>query len=355
MKLGDIAALVGGKLEGAAGMENAEISGVAGLDEAGPRDITYLAKPGYLERAVLSRALCVVVQKYQPALGKTQLVVNKNPQLAFIELLQAFHKKPPEAGGTSPLAFVSGDARICPGATVYPFCYVGAGAEVGARSVLYPGVFVGAGSVIGEDCVLYPNVAIREGVRVGSRVIIHSGAEVGSDGFGFVFHEGRHLKIPQVGGVVIEDDVEIGSCTTIDRATTGNTVIGRGTKIDNLVQIAHNVSIGQGAILVAQAGVAGSCRLGNFVTLAGQVGVGDHVVLEDGTVLGARAAVMPGERLKKGAYLGSPIMPHREFFRSIALFERLPEIYKTLQRLEQKIAELERRVSISDDDEHKRD
>jgi len=200
---------------------------------------------------------------------------------------------------------------------------------------------VGENTTVGKDCMIYPNVVLRENVKVGNKVIIHSGSVIGSDGFGYVFEEGRYHKIPQVGGVIIGDDIEIGSNVSIDRATTGNTIIGKGTKIDNLVQIAHNVKIGENTIIVAQVGIAGSTEVGDFVTLAGQVGIADHVKIGSGTVIGAQSGI--ASDLTKGFYTGSPALPHREWLRAHALFAKLPELYKKIKELEKKIKELERR------------
>ena len=184
-------------------------------------------------------------------------------------------------------------------------------------------------------------MTLRENVRIGNRVIIHAGSVIGSDGFGYVFDEGRHHKIPQVGGVIIEDDVEIGSNVSIDRATTGNTIIGAGTKIDNLVQIAHNVTIGKNSLIIAQVGVAGSTEIGDYVTLAGQVGIVDHVTIESGTIIGAQSGVLGN--IAKGIYSGSPVMPHRDWLKTQAIIAKLPELYKKIRELEGKIKELERR------------
>jgi UDP-3-O-[3-hydroxymyristoyl] glucosamine N-acyltransferase len=227
--------------------------------------------------------------------------------------------------------------------SIHPFAYISDNVTIGRDTIIYPGVFIGEGTVIGDGCTIYANVTIREKVTVGNRVIIHSGSVIGSDGFGYVWEEGRHYKIPQVGGVIIGEDVEIGANVTIDRATTGNTIIGRGTKIDNLVQIAHNVTIGERSIIVAQVGIAGSSEIGNFVTLAGQVGIPDHVKIADGCIIGAQAGVMGN--LSKGIYLGSPAMPHRDWLRSTALFSKLPELNRRIKELEEKVLTLERRNS----------
>ncbi|MDA8388459.1 MAG: UDP-3-O-(3-hydroxymyristoyl)glucosamine N-acyltransferase [Nitrospiraceae bacterium] len=344
MKLSEIERLLGGRLYGD---PEAEITGAAGIEDAGPGDVTFLLKPSLLPQAAASRAACVLVKDRLPVLPKSQLAV-PDPQIAFIRLLELFYPPSPRPAGTSPGAVIGGGAHIDPGAAVLPFVFIEEGARVGRGSVLYPGVFVGRGSEIGRDCTLYPNVTVRERVRIGDRVVIHPGSVIGADGFGYVMRAGEHVKIPQVGGVVIEDDVEIGACATIDRASTGSTFIGRGTKIDNLVQIAHNVRIGPGSIIVAQAGIAGSSTLGSHVVIAGQAGVADHVSIAEGCIVGANSGVMPGTRLEKGAYAGSPVLPHRQWLKAMVLTARLPELEKRLRTLE-------RRFKEDGDDERKGD
>ena len=205
----------------------------------------------------------------------------------------------------------------------------------------YPGVFIGDNATIGDDTVLYPNVTVREGCRIGSRVIIHSGTVIGSDGFGYVQHEGRHHKIPQLGIVCIEDDVELGANVTVDRATFGRTVIKRGTKVDNLVQVAHNVSIGEHSILVAQVGIAGSTRLGHHVIVGGQAGLADHLEIGDQVMIAARSGVnrsLTGNQIVSGA----PVMPHEVAMKAMAVIPRLPELRRQLRDLEHRMLDLER-------------
>ncbi|MDA8155104.1 MAG: UDP-3-O-(3-hydroxymyristoyl)glucosamine N-acyltransferase [Actinomycetota bacterium] len=340
MKLGEIAALLGGRL---AGDPECQITGVSGLDTAAPGDITFLSKKSSREALPETRASCIIVSPdaFTPGAQIFQLEVD-DPQLGFIKLLAAFQKPLNHPRGISQGAVVKEGTGVSAEASLYPLCYVEEGATVGRGSVLYPGVFIGKGSSIGEDCIIYPNVTIREGVSIGNRVIIHAGTVVGSDGFGYTVREGRHVKIPHIGGVTIGDDVEIGACVTIDRATTGQTEIGGGTKIDNLVQVAHNVKIGRGALVVAQAGIAGSSALGDYVVVAGQAGIADHVKIEAGSILGANAGVMPGAELKKGAYAGSPVQPHREWLKSMAVLAKLPELSKKVSALEKKLLELEK-------------
>ncbi|WP_297214190.1 MULTISPECIES: UDP-3-O-(3-hydroxymyristoyl)glucosamine N-acyltransferase [Thermodesulfovibrio] len=336
MKLSEIAEIFNGKIEGDS---NIEISGVRGIDEAGEGDITYLASNKNLEKLKNSKASAVIVKEKIENFSGAQLIV-EFPQLVFSRLLKLFYIKPYQSSGISDKAFVSESSKISPNVSIYPFSYIDDEVEIGENTVIYPFTFIGRGSKIGANCIIYPNVTIREGTKIGNRVIIHSGAVIGSDGFGYIFHEGKHEKIPQIGTVVVEDDVEIGANTSIDRATTGETVIGKGTKIDNLVQIAHNVKIGQNCILVAQVGIAGSSKIGDGCILAGQVGISDHVEIEGGTIITAQSGVMPG-KVEKGIFSGSPIMPHREWLKSNAIFQKLPELYRKLKELEEKIKKLE--------------
>ncbi|MBM4141249.1 MAG: UDP-3-O-(3-hydroxymyristoyl)glucosamine N-acyltransferase [Nitrospira sp.] len=337
MKVKEIAVLLNGEV---IGNPDVEITGVSGINDAREGDITFLSTSSYKKYLSECRASCVMVKEPITGFSVTQLKVS-NPHLAFAKLLGLFYLKPQEPVGISRNAIVSDKANIGQDVSIFPFSYISDGASVGDHTVIYPNVFVGENTTIGRECTIYPNVVLRENVTIGNKVIIHSGSVIGSDGFGYIFEEGKHYKIPQVGGVVIEDDVEIGSNVSVDRATTGNTIIGRGTKIDNLVQIGHNVKIGMNCIIVGQVGIAGSTEIGDFVTLAGQVGVVDHVKVESGTMIGAQSGVL-GD-VSKGVYTGSPIMPHREWLKAQAIFSKLPELYKKIKELEKRIEELERR------------
>lgn len=336
MKLKDVAVLLNGEISGD---QDVEIFGVAGITEAKEGDITFLSDLRLAKDCSQIEASAVIVRDFIPNLGKSQVVV-RNPQYAFAKLLEHFYVKPAGFAGISDLAFVSKSAMVAADVSIYPWAYISDDAVIKAGTVIFPGVFVGSGAVIGERCIMYPNVTVRENVTIGNGVIIHPGAVIGSDGFGYVFEEGRHYKIPQVGGVIIGDNVEIGSNVSIDRATTGHTVIGKGTKIDNLVQIAHNVVVGENSVIVAQTGIAGSSRVGSYVALAGQVGIADHVKIGDRCRIGAQSGVM-GD-LTDGVYSGSPAMQHRDWLRSVSLFAKLPELSKRIKQLEEKIKILER-------------
>jgi len=336
VKLKDIASLLNGEI---IGDESIEITGVSGINEAGKGDITFISAKKYAKDAPGCGASCIIVKEPIADLALSQLKV-PDPYLAFAKLLEHFYVSTRQPSGISKDAFVSDKAEIADGVSISPLCFISDGVSIGSGTIISPFVFIGENSVIGEKCIIYPHVTIREGIKIGNGVIIHSGAVIGSDGFGYVFHEGRHFKIPQVGGVVIGDTVEIGSNASIDRATTGNTIIGKGTKIDNLAQIAHNVKIGDNTIVVAQVGIGGSTEIGDYVILGGQVGVADHTRIDSGAMIGAQSGVMGN--VPKGAYSGSPAIPHRDWLKAQAVFAKLPEIQKKLRQLEEKLMELER-------------
>lgn len=335
MKLSELASLVSGRI---AGNPDTEVKGISGIHEAEEGEATFLSDKRLINECAKSKASCVLVRDHIKEIDKPQVIVN-NPHYAFAQLLEHFYIRPPDYTGISPMAFVSDKAKISADVSVGHFSHISDKAEIGKGTFIHPGVFVGESSTIGSGCLIYPNVVIREGVTIGNRVIIHSGVVIGSDGFGYVFEQGRHNKIPQVGGVIIGDDVEIGANVTIDRATTDNTIIGSGTKIDNLVQIGHNVKIGTNCIIVAQVGVGGSTDIGNYVVIGGQTGVSDHAKIDDGCMIGAKSGVLG--HLTKGVYSGSPVIPHRDWLRATSLFAKLPEFAKRLKELEKKINKLE--------------
>ncbi len=339
MRLGEVAERLACRLEGDGDLE---IRGVRGLEDAGPQDLSFVAHERNLDRLPDSSAGAVILAEGWPTVQRPVLR-SANPVLVFARALSLFHPASAPAAGVHPSAVVAADARVAAGASVGPLTVVGAGAEVGAGTVLEAQVFIGAGVRIGRNCRLYPQVVVREGVSLGDGVIIHSGAVLGADGFGYARDGERHVKIPQIGRVVVEDEVEIGANVTIDRATLGETRVGRGTKIDNLVQIAHNVRIGAHTIIVAQVGVSGSARIGSRVTLAGQVGVVDHVDIGDDVIVGAQAGVT--KDVPPGAILlGSPAIPHTDFKRQLAAVARLLETRKQVRALEERLASLEARL-----------
>jgi UDP-3-O-[3-hydroxymyristoyl] glucosamine N-acyltransferase len=334
--LGELAALVGGSAEGDPALV---ITGVAGLQEAQPGEITFVAQPKYLRLLETAKASAIIVDRTMPA-DRPAIRVDQ-PYRAFATLLTCFYPRPrPDTGIRTPVA-LGERVRLGHEVTLLPFVTLSDDVTIGDRVVLYPGVFVGQGSSIGTDSVIYANVTIYDRVSIGRQVVIHAGAVIGADGFGYVpGQDGQHYKIPQVGGVRVEDDVEIGANVCIDRATVGETLIRRGTKIDNLVHIAHNVEVGEDNLLLAQVGISGSCRLGTHVTLAGQVGVIDHVHIGDHATVIAQAGIAKDVE-PRAIMAGSVAMPHPVWRRVQAATPRLPELLRTVAALERRIATLE--------------
>jgi len=340
--LGELAVALGATLEGDPGRR---VSGIAALDTAGPEQISFLIDNRYRPAAEASRAGALLVAESMSGLSGP-LLRTSAPQKALVALLTLFHPASAPPAGIDPSAIVARDARVDPSASVGALAMIGAGAVIGPRARIHPMVYVGAGVEVGEDSVLHPRVVLCEGVRLGCRVNVQAGAVVGGDGFGYVFDGAGHRKIPQVGIVVIEDDVDIGANTTIDRAMLGRTIIRRGTKIDNLVQVGHNVEIGEHSIIVAQVGISGSCRLGRGVVAAGQVGFADHLTIGDGAVLGAQAGVH--EDVPAGdRRLGTPAVPMLQAKRLFATQKHLPDMSRRLRAAERRLEELETRLGIA--------
>ncbi len=328
-KLADLAASIGATIRGDA---DRLVDGIAPLDTAGPGDVSFLSNPRYLDEARRTRAGAVIVGPGVELPGVTLLIV-PDPYLALAEVLEMFHPARRPAGGVSPNAVIGESCEMGKDVVVGPGAVVGDRCRLGARSVVMPGAVLGAGVTVGEDTTIHPNVTVYDNCVLGSRVVIHAGSVIGSDGFGFARDGRRHRKIPQIGNVVVEDDVEIGAGVTVDRATFGSTVIGKGTKIDNLVQIGHNVQIGENGLLVAQSGISGSTRLGDDVTFAGQSGAVGHLRIGDGAVVGAKSAVT--RNLEPGEFvIGHPAITAAAWKRAVALFARLPELRRRLLRLE---------------------
>lgn len=332
-----IAERIGGRV---IGDPTVTVSGLGSLDDACEGQITFLANPKYAAKVATTRATAVILPPGAEAFGKN-VVETRDPYLAFAKVLTLFYVTPPPRCGVMAGAFVSPDAVLGKEISVYPGAYIAAGVKIGDRVAIHPGVVIYEGVTIGDDVTLYANVSIRERCRIGNRVIIHNGAVIGSDGFGYA-PEGRgYFKIPQIGIVVLEDDVEIGANTTIDRAAIDRTIIRRGTKIDNLVQIAHNCVIGEDTAIAAQTGIAGSTMIGNHVTVGGQVGIVGHLKIGDNTMFGAKTGVM-SHIDRPGAFSGSPAIPHKDWLRASAVYARLPELKKTVSSLEKRLAELEK-------------
>jgi len=337
--LAELAARVGGEVQGDGALR---VEGVGPLEEAGPSRLSFFSNKKYRKAFEATRAGAVVVDRDTEVPAGRTVLRAPNAYLAFAKISTLFHPPREALPEVSPLAAVHPTAHVDPGAQVMPLACVGPGARVGARSIVFPGAHVGEEARVGEDCVVYHNVVIRERCVVGNRVILQPGCVIGSDGFGFALDmEGdgrgpRHYKVPQVGVVVVEDDVEIGANACVDRATLGTTRIGRGAKIDNLVQIAHNVEVGPLSIIAAQVGIAGSAKLGMGVVVWGQAGVVGHVSLGDRAEILAQAGV--GEDLEPGARVaGSPATPDVQWARNMSVFNKLTEMRRELRELRREV------------------
>lgn len=329
---GELAEYLGAKLEGAAG---ARISGVASPERAGATDLIYIDSARHAERAATSTSRCVIAPPGTSLSGKT-ILESPHPKFAFAKAaawLAPIHA--PQAG-VHATAVIASPTKIATNVCVGPYVVVEQGAEIGAGTMIEAFCFIGQNVRIGENCHLHPRVTLYAGAHLGDRVEVHSGAVIGSDGFGYVFGEGSHLKFPQIGAVKIADDVEIGANTTVDRGSLEDTYISRGAKIDNLVQIAHNVRIGEHSVIAAQTGVSGSSTLGREVIVGGQVGIADHCDIRDRAILGAQAGIPTGKTIHTGQTVwGTPARPLRKFKEQYAWFARLPELADRVRRLEQ--------------------
>ena len=316
--LKEIAELVKGKVEGD---PEKIIKGVNSLESATPDEISFFSNPRYLEKARNSKAGAILVREKTGLEGKNLVLVD-DPYLAVCILLDEFYPSTRRFEGISSLAFVHPSASIGEGVSILPFSYIGKNTKIGENTFIGSHVYIGDEVEIGKECVIYPMVSIYSYCSIGDRCIIHSGVVIGSDGFGFAWDKDRYRKINHIGRVVIEEDVEIGSNTTIDRATFGETRIGKGTKIDNLVQIGHNVKIGKNCAIVAQVGISGSTEIGDNVIIGGQVGIVGHIKIEDNVKIGAKSGVH--RDLRKGEIVsGIPVLPHKEWLKLNLIFQRL--------------------------------
>lgn len=334
LTVSELAALVGGQFASDADA-SLRISGAAAVTDAGEGHVTFFGNSKYLPQLKASRASAALVPlDFNESIPAIAIRV-ENPSLAFARLLENFAPAPVRfAPGVHPTAVVSPRAVLGENVSIQPYVVIESGVKLGANTVIGAHGYIGNDAVIGPDCFLAPRVTVGARCLVGARVIIHSGAVLGSDGFGFEFSGGRHVKIPQTGIVQVDDDVEIGANTTIDRARFGRTWIGEGTKIDNLVQIAHNVVVGKHCLIVAQTGISGSTRLGNYVTLAGQVGVVGHIEIGDKVIVGAQGGVTKS-LASAGPYWGVPAEPMKEALAHVALTRRLPKLFERVKRLEE--------------------
>jgi len=335
-KLQQLADLVDGQVSGD---PNLEINRVAPIDCAQPGDITFVSNPKYLSQLNECRASAVIIA---PGIDVPDipLITCANPYLAFAKILTFLQAPAQQPLGVMAGASVARSADVDKSATIYPGCVVGEQVRIGAGTVLYPNVVIYDGVTIGKDCILHANSVVREGCRLADRVILQPSAVVGSDGFGFAPDGNRYYKIPQVGIVVLEDDVEVGACSCVDRAALGETRIERGTKLDNLVQVAHNVEIGEDCILVAQSGFAGSCKIGNHCTFGGQAAVAGHLTVGDNVMVGGRGGAT-GNVASNQVLSGVPLIPHKQWLRATMTLPKLPEMRKDMKQLKKRLEELE--------------
>lgn len=332
--LREIAELVEGRVEGD---EEVRVHDLVPVAEAGPGELGYLSQKRYVKHLAASRAEALLVHEAlvrDLALGDhLPLVVVANPALALARLVDHFHPEVEHPAGIHPTAVLGTGVRLGEGVTIGPYAVIEGGAVLGDRVRIGAHAVVGRGTKIGEDTVLHPHVVLYPGSLLGRRVIIHSGARIGSDGFGYVFHESEHRKVRQVGGCTIEDDVEIGANTCIDRGSIGRTTVGKGSKLDNLVHLGHNVVVGERVLLVAQVGVSGSCRIADGAVLGGQVGVSGHLEIGEGARVGGQAGVIKdvpaGETVS-----GFPARPHGEFMRAMAALFKIPDLIRRVRALE---------------------
>lgn len=337
--LQELADYLGGTVRGDAGLL---VNGLAPLEAARPDKVTFLANPKYAAKVAETKAGAVLMAPGGEAYGRN-LIEMDNPYLGFAKLLTLFYTVPHPPLGVLPEAVIGTDVTFGEEISIYSGAVIGNNVSIGDRVVIYPGAVIYDGVTIGDDCVIHANAVVRERCRLGNRCKLQPGAVVGSDGFGYAPDGSSYYPIPQIGIVVLEDDVEIGANATVDRAALEVTLIGRGTKLDNLVQVAHNCRIGEDCMIVSQVGIAGSSKIGNHVTLAGQVGVVGHVSIGDNVIVGAQAGV-PGSLDSNAYYSGSPAMPHKDWLRTMGVLPKLPDMRKKLNELEKKIAGLEARL-----------
>lgn len=311
------------------------IEKVVAIETAGPRDITFLANMKYAHLLEHSKAGCIIVPlSFAGKLADRTIILAEDPYFMFARVMQLFYQPVHPDEGISAHCLIGKNVTIGSVPRISAFVCLADDVTIGDNVILYPGVYVGKGSSIGDGSIIYPNVTLREDVHLGRNVIVHSGTVIGSDGYGFAFHQGKHHKIPQTGNVVIEDDVELGACVTIDRAVMGTTTIGKGTKFDNQVHIAHNVSIGEHSLIIAQSGVSGSTKVGKYVTIAGQSGLVGHITIGNGVTIAAGSAVtksIPDGKTVSGLI---PAREHSKSQKAIAAMHRLPELVKRVNELE---------------------
>lgn len=337
-----IANVIGGRVEG---NKDAKVHTFAKIEEGTEGAISFLSNPKYTHYLYNTKSSIVIVNEdleLEKDVDATLIRV-KNAYESIAKLLQIYEASKPKKTGVAPQAYIAPNAKLGNNCYVGPFAYVGEGAEIGDGCQIYPHAVIGDNVKVGTNCIFYPNTTIYQGCKIGNNVTIHAGSVIGADGFGFAPGADGYDKIPQIGIVVIEDNVEIGANTCVDRSTMGATVIHKGVKLDNLVQVAHNVEIGENTVMSAQVGIAGSTKVGSWCMFGGQVGLAGHITIGDKTFLGAQSGV-PGS-LKGGEELiGTPPMNPRAYFKSQAIFRRLPDMYKDLNDAKKKIEELNEKI-----------
>ena len=334
-----IAQMIGGRIEGD---PNAIINAFAKIEEGKPGAISFLSNEKYTHYIYDTQSSVVLINddvKLDREVSATLIRV-KNAYEAVAQLLQAYESMKPRKKGIDPLAFIAPTATVGDDCYVGAFAYIGEGAKIGKNCQIEPHAVIGERVTVGDDCIVYSNAVVYHDCRIGSRVTLHAGSVIGADGFGFAPNTEGYDKIPQIGIVIIEDDVEIGANTCVDRSTMGQTVIHRGVKLDNLIQVAHNCEIGENTVMSAQVGLAGSTKIGSWCMVGGQAGFAGHIQVADKTFVGAQCGVISNTKGNGEQLIGSPAMDPRQFFKSMAVVRKLPDIYKELNELKKQVAEL---------------
>jgi len=340
-----LAARVGGKVLGDA---NTVIERVASLESAGEHDLSYVEDEKLFAAASQSRASCLLVPQGTEVNVACRIEVAK-PKLAFALIAEILHPPKQRAPEIHSSSVIAADARIGRDVFVGAFVTVGEGSSVGDRTQIRAGAKIGDGVNVGADCVIHPNVFLEDGVTIGNDVILHAGVVIGADGFGYVRGDMGYHKFPQIGTVIIEDEVELGANTTIDRGALGRTRIGKGTKLDNMVHVGHNCNIGERVVIAAQTGISGSVTIEDDCVIGGQVGFGDHIRVQSGAIIGSKAGVLPGKIVRPGVWWGIPIQPLEEYKRLNAHIGRVPQMREELRELKERVKRLEQQLSLRDE------
>jgi len=338
----ELAAHVGGKV---VGDPTVVIRGIASLELAADHDIAYVEDERFFGPACASRASCIIVPEAAAILSPCRIETT-TPKLAFVRIGELLLAAPSDQPSIHPTAVIDAGARLDPSVWIGPHVTIGAHARIGAGTRIEAGVVVGRHVTIGAGCRLHPNVVLYDRVQIGDRVVLHAGATVGADGFGYVRDVSEYRKFPQIGTVVIEDDVEIGAGAAVDRGSLGPTRVGRGSKLDNLVHVGHSVDIGERVLIAAQTGIGGSSVVEDDVVVGGQVGLGDHVRVQRGAMIGAKAGVLPGKTVRPGRWWGVPVRPLDEYKRLNAVWHRLPRMREELAEVKERLKELQAPVEV---------